>query len=67
MSDKAWERLIALAGIGLMLCLAVVPLFFGDVAAAVPMICLTIAFGLVVLCRVIFEGMRDQRRRRSPR
>jgi hypothetical protein len=48
-----------------MLCLAVVPLIFDAGYAAVPMICVTAAFGLAVLCRLVFEGMRDERSRRQ--
>jgi uncharacterized RDD family membrane protein YckC len=61
MTDRAWARLIAVAGIVLMLCLAVVPLIFDAGYAAVPMICVTAAFGMAVLCRLVFEGVRSGR------
>ena len=48
-----------MAGIGLILCLVVVAAIFGEDDAALPMICLTVLFGLAVLCRLVFEGMRD--------
>lgn len=54
-----------MVGIGLMLCLAGVPLIFDPGNAAVPMICVTVAFGLAVLCRLVFEGIRDARRPRA--
>jgi hypothetical protein len=44
-----------------MLCIAVVPLILDTDAAAVLMIYVTAGFGLVVLCRLVFEGLRDAR------
>jgi hypothetical protein len=75
MSDRTWARLIAMAGIGVMLCGLVAATTLGSynvelalfdtTAAAMPMICATVGFGLVVLCRFVFEVLRDVRSQRS--
>jgi len=48
-------RLIAAVAIGLMLCFAVVAAMF-DVDAAMPMIGVTVAFGLAVLCGLVWKA-----------
>jgi hypothetical protein len=77
MSDKAWARLIAMVGIGLMPGLVVAPVVLGSydaraglfdtTAAALPMICATVGFGLMVLCRLRFERWRDGRSKKQSR
>jgi hypothetical protein len=75
MSDKAWATLIAAAGVGLMLCLAVAPIVLGTynvelalfdtTDAAVPMLCATVGFGLVVRYRWVVERTRDARSKKQ--
>jgi hypothetical protein len=62
--DETSATLIETVGISLLICIAIAPPIFG-LDAAVPMMCVTAAFGLAVLCRLVSEGMREERSRRQ--